>query len=67
MTALLNFFYTIGSAITSFFSSLYELLKLVAFAYKAVPSYAGVFGGIFAAWIVAGLGVCVIFRILGRE
>ena len=67
MTALINFFYTLGVAITSFFSSLYELLKVIAFAYKAVPSYAGVFGGVFAAWIVAGLGVCVIFRILGRE
>lgn len=67
MGALLDFFYMLGDAIVSFFSSLIEAIKLVAVAYRIIPSYAGVFGGIFAAWIVAGLGCCVVFRIIGRE
>lgn len=67
MGAIVDFIQSISSAVSSFFHGLFELVRLVAAAYHAIPSYLGIWGGIFLVWIVAGLGCCVIFRILGRE
>lgn len=67
MQAILDFLSTCASAISSFFSGLVQLVKLVAVAYNAIPSYLGVWSGVFLVWIVAGLACCIIFRVIGRE
>ena len=67
MQAIINFLSTCASAIASFFAGLWQLVKLVAVAYHAIPSYLGIWAGIFGVWIVAGFGCCIIFRVIGRE
>lgn len=67
MSGILHFITSIADAVTSFFHGLGELIKLVALAYHAIPSYLGIWVGIFGAWIAAALGCCIIFRVIGRE
>lgn len=67
MQAILDLFSTCASAISSFFSGMWQFVKLVAVAYHAIPSFLGIYAGMFGVWIVAGLGCCLIFRVIGRE
>lgn len=67
MSGIVHFITSIASAVTSFFHGVSQLVQLVATAYFAIPSYLGVWVGIFGAWIAAGLACCVIFRVIGRE
>ena len=67
MTGILDFLHTISSAVTSWAHSMGEMVKTVALVSRALPTYTGVLGGVFAFWIVAGISCAVIFRVVGRE
>lgn len=67
MKALVTFISSIVGFVTSFFQNLVNFFKIIGQAVSALPSYLGEVPTLLVSFIVIGISVAIVMRIVGRE